>query len=73
MAFEPIIVVHGGAAMFASDSSSTIDDYIQEERRNGVKEATKVAWRLLKDNQSAVNAVEAAVTALEDSSYFNAG
>ena len=49
------------------------DEHEQEERRNGVKEAAKIAWRILRDQGTALQAVEAAVVSLEDNPWYNAG
>lgn len=62
---EPVIVVHGGAGVW------------QTERKNlglkGVKEAAKTGFGILKRNDSALDAVEAAVAQMEDNEVFNAG
>ena len=62
---EPVIVVHGGAGVW------------QTERKNlgliGVKKAAKTGFEILKSNDSALNAVEAAVAQMEDNEVFNAG
>ncbi|GCE04822.1 isoaspartyl peptidase/L-asparaginase family protein [Dictyobacter aurantiacus] len=59
------LIVHGGAGD------------IKEERfegaRTGCKEAAQVGWRVLQAGGSALDAVEAAVRALEDNPDFNAG
>lgn len=61
----PIIVVHGGAGT------------IPEERRpaaeKGVLEAVDLAWKCLEDGGTALDAVEIAVSAMEDNENFNAG
>ncbi|MCK4320371.1 isoaspartyl peptidase/L-asparaginase [Candidatus Bathyarchaeota archaeon] len=60
-----MIVVHGGAGVWRT------------ERKNlglrGVKEATKTGFGILKSNDSALDAVEAAVAQMEDNEVFNAG
>lgn len=62
---EPVIVVHGGAGVWRT------------ERKNlglrGVKEAAKTGFGILKSNDSALDAVEAAVAQMEDNEVFNAG
>jgi beta-aspartyl-peptidase (threonine type) len=62
---ESVIVVHGGAGVW------------QTERKNlglrGVKKAAKIGFEILKSNDSALNAVEAAVAQMEDNEVFNAG
>jgi beta-aspartyl-peptidase (threonine type) len=61
---KPVILVHGGAGEW------------QPERRKaglaGVKTATKIGFDVLKRN-TALDAVEAAVTSMEDNPVFNAG
>lgn len=59
------IIVHGGAG-----------DIPQERRASagaGCKEAALIGWQVLRDGGSALDAVEAAVCALEDNPEFNAG
>jgi len=62
---KPVIVVHGGAGVW------------QTERRKpgiiGVKDAAKAGFEILKKGGNALNAVEAAVVAMEDNEVFNAG
>ena len=59
------IVVHGGAGDISPDRYETA--------RQGCQEAALVGWRVLQDGGSALDAVEAAVRALEDNPAFNAG
>jgi len=59
------IVVHGGAGTIAPDSV--------EIAQAGCKEAALIGWRVLQDGGSALDAVEAAVRALENNPNFNAG
>lgn len=59
------MIVHGGAG-----------DIPQERRASagaGCKEAALIGWQVLRDGRSALDAVEAAVRALEDNPEFNAG
>lgn len=62
---KPVIVVHGGAGVWQSER---IGAGIE-----GVKEAAKVGFEILKRNGSALDAVEAAVMQMEDDAVFNAG
>lgn len=62
---KPVIVVHGGAGAWQPER---IGAGIE-----GVKEATKVGFEILKRNGSALDAVEAAVMQMEDDEVFNAG
>jgi beta-aspartyl-peptidase (threonine type) len=60
----PTIIVHGGAGANPADAG---------EFRQGVRAAVLAGWRLLAAGGSALDAVEAAVRALEDDPRFNAG
>jgi beta-aspartyl-peptidase (threonine type) len=59
------IVVHGGAGSLAPERTEIV--------QAGCKEAVLVGWRILQDGGSALDAVEAAVRALEDNPQYNAG
>lgn len=61
----PAIVVHGGAGADCAEG--------REELRAGVRAAVVAGWRVLGAGGAAVDAVEAAVRALEDDPRFNAG
>lgn len=60
-----VIVVHGGAW--------SIPDHRAEALVNGVKAAARAGSSVLLGGGSSLDAVEAAVRALEDNSVFNAG
>ena len=60
----PTIIVHGGAGANPADAG----EFLQ-----GVRAAVLAGWRLLAAGGSALDAVEAAVRALEDDPRFNAG
>lgn len=60
-----VVVVHGGAW--------AIPDDLAEASVNGVKAAAREGFSVLKRGGSALDAVEAAVRALEDNPVFNAG
>jgi L-asparaginase / beta-aspartyl-peptidase len=62
---QPAVIVHGGAGPIRDESLS--------ERLDGCKAAALVAWEILAQNGSALDAVEAAVVVLEDNPLFNAG
>jgi beta-aspartyl-peptidase (threonine type) len=62
---KPVIVVHGGAGTWQPER---IGAGIE-----GVKEAAKVGFEILKRSGSALDAVEAAVMQMEDNEVFNAG
>jgi beta-aspartyl-peptidase (threonine type) len=59
------IIVHGGAGRLASQDV--------EPRIAGCREAARIGWRVLGEGGTALDAAEAAVTALEDDPLFNAG
>src|SRR5881628_161877 len=61
----PTLIVHGGAGADPADG--------RDEVRLGVRAAVVAGWRVLRDGGRAVDAVEAAVRALEDHPRFNAG
>jgi beta-aspartyl-peptidase (threonine type) len=61
----PSIIVHGGAAADPNDRP--------EELREGMRAAVEAGWRILIGGGRALDAVEAAVRALEDHPRFNAG
>ena len=62
------IVVHGGAGSDSDYIRSNIKGY-----KKGLEDAIKAGYSLLEEGASAVDAVEAAVNALEDNPLFNAG
>src|SRR5450432_4265998 len=62
---NPILLVHGGAW--------AIPDDMVEAHENGVRNALAAGYVLLEQGASAVDAVEAAVTILEDDEAFDAG
>jgi beta-aspartyl-peptidase (threonine type) len=62
---RPVIVVHGGAG--------TIKDQSKNRRLDGCRTAAMQGWRVLTSGASAVQAVVAAVKAMEDNPVFNAG
>ncbi len=59
------IIVHGGAGTVKTDRAQIV--------QQGCKEAVLVGWRILQAGGSALDAVEAAVRALEDNPQYNAG
>src|SRR3984893_11842036 len=59
------IVIHGGAGDIAAERAAPA--------QVGCQEAALVGWRILQTGGSALDAVEAAVQALEDNPHFNAG
>ncbi|HEV2054122.1 MAG TPA: isoaspartyl peptidase/L-asparaginase family protein [Methylomirabilota bacterium] len=61
----PALIVHGGAG---ADPASG-----REERRRGIREAVAAGWAVLLQGGGAVEAIEAAVCAMEDDPSFNAG
>jgi beta-aspartyl-peptidase (threonine type) len=67
LASIPVLLVHGGAGRRATTSG----DDVEAQRRAGLAVAIDAGWRALADGAQA--ACVAAVCALEDSPYFNAG
>jgi len=61
----PSIIVHGGAGPIKDDSLAA--------RLAGCKDAALAGWQILTQGGNALDAVEAAVVALEDNPLFNAG
>jgi L-asparaginase / beta-aspartyl-peptidase len=59
------LIVHGGAGTLAPERADTV--------QAGCKEAARTGWRILRAGGSALDAVEAAVRALENNPAFNAG
>ena len=59
------IIVHGGAGLIPPDRYETA--------REGCRAAAVAGWRILAAGGSALDAVEAAITSLEDNPGFNAG
>src|SRR6266853_447225 len=59
------IIVHGGAGIVTPERAEGVQE--------GCKEAALVGWHILQTGGSALDAVEAAVRALEDNPMFNAG
>jgi beta-aspartyl-peptidase (threonine type) len=62
---RPAIILHGGAGDIPEDELS--------KRLDGCKEAALEGWKILEKDGSALDAVEIAVTVLEDNPLFNAG
>lgn len=61
----PALIVHGGAG---ADPASD-----REELRRGTRDAVAAGWAVLCQGGGAIDAVEAAVCAMEDNPRFNAG
>jgi beta-aspartyl-peptidase (threonine type) len=64
-AADPRIIVHGGAGSCPPER--------REAGRAGCRAAAQRGWQILQAGGSALEAVEAAVIALEDDPEFNAG
>jgi L-asparaginase / beta-aspartyl-peptidase len=65
LAVDPVMLVHGGAW--------AIPDGEVEAHVRGVKAASAQGWQVLRDGGSALDAVEAAVVAMEEDETFDAG
>jgi L-asparaginase / beta-aspartyl-peptidase len=59
------LIVHGGAGAMARDR--------YDAAREGCREAARVGWEVLRRGGGALDAVQAAITALENNPGFNAG
>jgi len=64
------IVIHGGAGVIRKEKLTPVQIARYHET---LKEALRAGYTLLKNHQSAIDAVEAAVKVMEDSPLFNAG
>jgi len=62
---RPAIIVHGGAGRSSGEG--------REARLAGCLAAARTGWEILRSGGAALDAVEAAVAALEDDPLFNAG
>jgi len=62
---SPTLIVHGGAWAIPADAAT--------DHLNGVRQALETGYALLSRGASALDAVEAAVTVLEDDPTFDAG
>jgi len=62
---RPAIIVHGGAGRIRAEELP--------QRLDGCKDAVLAGWKTIQQGGSALDAVEAAVVALEDNPLFNAG
>lgn len=65
MGQTPVLVVHGGAW--------AIPDDMVEAHVAGVRHAVAAGWRLLERGGTAMDAIEAAITCMEDDDTFDAG
>jgi beta-aspartyl-peptidase (threonine type) len=63
--YDPILIVHGGAWAIPADAA--------EAHESGVRDALETGYKILALGGSALDAVEAAVTVLEDDPTFDAG
>lgn len=62
---EPVIIVHGGAW--------SLPDNLVTAVRSGVKSAAQAGYKVLRNGGTAVDAVQAALTVMEDDPNFDAG
>lgn len=67
---KPALAIHGGAGTILR-SQMTPD--LEREYRNGLEAALLTGWNVLANDGSGLDAVEAAVSSLEDFPLFNAG
>ncbi len=64
------LAVHGGAGTILK---SEMTAELETEYRNGLENALKIGWKILKNGGSSLGAVEASVIELENFPLFNAG
>lgn len=64
------LAIHGGAGTI---TKSEMTAELEREYRNGLENALQTGWEILSKNGAALDAVEAAVVALENYPLFNAG
>lgn len=64
------IAIHGGAGTILR---STMTPELQQQYEQGLQQAVDAGYKILEGGGSAVDAIEAAVTSLEDFPLFNAG
>ncbi|HEX5961438.1 MAG TPA: isoaspartyl peptidase/L-asparaginase [Rhodanobacteraceae bacterium] len=69
VAVSPVLLVHGGAGVIRRDMDAASERAV----RDALAEALRRGHARLVDAGSALDAVTAAVTTLEDAPYFNAG
>lgn len=62
---QPIVLVHGGAG--------NIPDSVVQEKLEGVKRAAKAGYEVLRRSGNVLDAIEVAVSLMEDDEAFNAG
>ena len=62
---NPVVVLHGGAGNWPTR--------LHESALNGVRKAANLGFKILLEERSALDAVEAAVVSMEDNPIFNAG
>ncbi|HEY6351593.1 MAG TPA: isoaspartyl peptidase/L-asparaginase [Candidatus Angelobacter sp.] len=65
MGQTPVLAVHGGAW--------AIPDDMVEAHLHGIRQAIANGWRLLERGGTAIEAIEAAITTMEDDETFDAG
>ena len=68
----PTLIVHGGAGNLGPDDPASSGG-ADAPRLEGVRRACEIGWAILRGGGAALDAVEAAVRALEDDPTFNAG
>lgn len=70
IAAEPVLVIHGGAGTLRA---ADMDEASRTAYETALDEALAAGWAVLEGGGSALDAVVAAITPLEDSALFNAG
>ena len=67
---QPVLVIHGGAGTLSRDEM-TIES--ESAFRTGLMQALLAGYQVLDGGGTAVDAVSAAIVAMEDAPLFNAG
>src|ERR1700761_8507214 len=62
---QPVLLIHGGAWAMPDDAVAT--------HERGIANALAAGWSVLSKNGSALDAIEAAITVMEDDDTFDAG
>lgn len=67
---KPVLVIHGGAI---TDPEWDIIPGFEKKYHTALEKALQAGYNLLVKGKSAIDAIEASITVLEDTPYFNAG
>lgn len=65
IAVDPVLIIHGGAGSITAEHA--------EQKKIGMLESIRVGFKVLLDTDNPMDAVEAAINAMENLAAFNAG